>query len=265
MKGGRMAPDQWPGEVFGYWKVVRVVERGPRAARRVEARCVCGETRTLHVDDLRRGGTLSCGCMKGAIISQRFLGRAEPVEVAQADVSLSGVSVDGVALTATEVARFRASQPRDLAADACWPWRGGRSRAGYGRMAVGGRRLLAHRVAIVLATRETIPRGLVVCHHCDNPPCVNPAHLFVGTQNDNVQDAVSKGRIASGDDHGMRRRPERRAVGERHGSAKLTAEKAELMRRMREGGATTAAIGEAFGVSQTTAADVVSGRTWRAA
>ena len=74
-------------------------------------------------------------------------------------------------------------------AGSCWIWRGPRHRQGYGRAG----RNVAHRIAFELA-HGPFDRRLKVCHHCDNPPCVNPAHLFLGTQRDNVQDMVRKGR-----------------------------------------------------------------------
>jgi hypothetical protein len=77
--------------------------------------------------------------------------------------------------------------------DGCWEWRGAKSRFGYGRFIVGRNNRLAHRVAWA-ATRGEIPVGMNVCHRCDNPSCVNPDHLFLGTQRDNVRDMHEKGR-----------------------------------------------------------------------
>ena len=74
----------------------------------------------------------------------------------------------------------------------CWIWMGGR-RGFYGCISVDNKTELAHRVAWTLY-KGTIPNGLLVLHHCDTPLCVNPNHLFVGTQSDNIKDCVKKGR-----------------------------------------------------------------------
>lgn len=86
-------------------------------------------------------------------------------------------------------ARFWAKVDRG---DDCWEWTGIKDPNGYGRCGMFGE-TLAHRVAWKL-TREAIPGGLFVLHRCDNPPCCNPDHLFLGTQADNIADMDHKGR-----------------------------------------------------------------------
>jgi hypothetical protein len=81
--------------------------------------------------------------------------------------------------------------------DGCWLWTGCRNRLGYGKIKV--RSYVtepAHRVALKLSGVE-VPDDMDACHHCDNPRCVRPDHLFVGTRKDNMQDAVRKGRMVS--------------------------------------------------------------------
>lgn len=77
----------------------------------------------------------------------------------------------------------------------CWEWGGARTIRGYGKILKDGGRscLAAHRVSWEIHNGP-LPDGVLVCHHCDNPPCVRPDHLFVGSQHDNMQDKVSKGR-----------------------------------------------------------------------
>jgi hypothetical protein len=79
--------------------------------------------------------------------------------------------------------------------ESCWLWRGGRiSKTGYGTTSVMRKRILAHRASWELHNGP-IPSGLWVLHTCDNPICVNPAHLFLGDRADNMRDAFQKGRI----------------------------------------------------------------------
>lgn len=104
--------------------------------------------------------------------------------------------------------------------DGCWEWQGSRNSHGYGRVAgVGtpGRLVLTHRIAWEL-TNGPVPEGLYVLHHCDNPPCVRPDHLFIGTLKDNSQDAAQKGRLGQAG-----RRLSRERLGEmgRKGAAAL--------------------------------------------
>lgn len=77
----------------------------------------------------------------------------------------------------------------------CWEWQGTRDRAGYGQAKAGRKTVRAHRLSWRIH-RGVIPDGFIICHKCDNPPCVRPDHLFVGTHQDNSQDMMNKGRGA---------------------------------------------------------------------
>lgn len=82
--------------------------------------------------------------------------------------------------------------------DGCWLWRLSCDQHGYGRYASGSRVCGAHRIAWMLANKSDIPSGLVIMHRCDTPRCCNPAHLRLGTQDENIADRERKGRSAVG-------------------------------------------------------------------
>jgi len=120
---------------------------------------------------------------------------------------------------------------------------------------VTGKHRTAHRVAYELAFGN-IQDGMQVLHRCDNPPCVNPAHLFLGTNADNVADKVAKGRQARGDGHGLKVR------GERHGLSRLTADAVMEIRRLSVAGVRRAEIATRFGIHPGYVSLVTSGRRW---
>lgn len=122
--------------------------------------------------------------------------------------------------------------------DSCWEWQAGKTPRGYGRTSVKGHRSLqAHRVAWEV-TYGKVPNGLEVCHKCDNPPCCNPNHLFVGTHAENMRDAVNKRRFP--------RRP-----GSRSGRAKLNDEIVnDIRQRYVKGNISQRALAREYGVTQ---------------
>ena len=102
----------------------------------------------------------------------------------------------------------------------CWVWKGVIEKAtGYGRFWYKGRGLRAHRAALWFFEKKKVGRKYVL-HKCDNPSCVNPDHLFLGTAKDNYADALRKGRVKppSGDDHWTRKHPEKIPTGPNHGT-----------------------------------------------
>ena len=108
----------------------------------------------------------------------------------------------------------------------CWEWQGSRIGKGYGHLNVGrNEHHYAHRLAYQL-TIGPIPESLFVCHHCDNPPCCNPTHLWAATHQENMQDAGNKGQT------GMQVHPESVLRGEKHPSAKLTEDSIQEIRQL---------------------------------
>lgn len=135
--------------------------------------------------------------------------------------------------------------------EGCWPWIGGKDDRGYGKASVGGQKWKrAPRVAWEL-TNGPIPDGLHVLHRCDNPPCVNPAHLFLGTNRDNHADKVAKGRQARGERCGHNKLTEDDVVAIRYAVVVCGARQRELSR--------------ALGVSAQTVCNVVNRSSWREA
>lgn len=161
----------------------------------------------------------------------------------------------------------------------CWEWTGHRNNTGYGTLMVRTDRWRpkgAHRIAWEL-TYGPIPAGLWVLHQCDNPPCVRPDHLYVGTPRDNMADRRDRGRAPMGNNHparlhpeqlaraerhGAHLHPERVVRGEHHGMARLTAVQVSAIRASQLPGVILAVR---YRVSPTTISRIRVGRTWRQA
>lgn len=130
----------------------------------------------------------------------------------------------------------------------CWTWKGATLPSGHGRLTANQFQLYAHRFSYEIFY-GSIPPGMVVRHSCDNPSCVNPAHLELGTQRDNIQDAFRK---------------ERMARGNMLPQAKVTPRAVRLMRRIRvETGLYYTKLGPLFGISATQARRICNRVDWR--
>lgn len=134
----------------------------------------------------------------------------------------------------------------------CWEWVGGRSKSGYGacnRNVGGHRESLIHRWSWYIHNGP-IPDGMWVLHHCDNPPCCNPDHLFLGTQLDNLKDMINKGR-------------DTKARGSKIGLSKLKEMDVVEIKTLIKSGVKCREIAIKFGVSKRTINYISQGKSWR--
>lgn len=150
-------------------------------------------------------------------------------------------------------ARFWEKVCRPAGPDECWIWTAATTN-GYGVFCVDGRNQRAHRVAYEIVN-GSIPdgtgyHGTCIHHRCDNRRCVNPAHLFLGTQAENMADMRAKGR-------------ENRARGERVNCAKLSGSEVKTIRELHVLGMTHRQLAAVFGVNTTTVGRACRGETWR--
>ena len=147
-------------------------------------------------------------------------------------------------MSSSGLARFWAKATRT---DGCWIWTGARNPKGYGRFSLRGKTRRAHRVAWLATHGHWPPDSLMVCHSCDNPSCVRPDHLYLGTAATNQRDAAERGR--------------RRDVA-RNGPNNLS--RAKVLDLLARAGESTSALADEAGVSRRAVQDALSGRTWGA-
>jgi hypothetical protein len=127
----------------------------------------------------------------------------------------------------------------------CWVWNGGKSTpGGYGKTSLNNKTEYSHRVAWEFFYGQKIPDNLCVLHRCDNPPCINPFHLFLGTKGDNNTDRANKNRSNS-------------LAGENHPQAKLTNQHADNIRTLYHNGHSSASLAKLYGVSASTILKII--------
>jgi len=212
-----MKPIDLTGQVFGRWSVVSYESAG-----RWLCKCECGNERIIPCNQLRAGETKSCGCWKREKARIRMTEmRRQPLPSIK---FYSFYDVDPVTQ--------------------CWNWNGSKDKDGYGIFFMSGGKERAHRFSYK-HHYQSDPIDLMVCHHCDNPSCVNPAHLFLGTAKDNLQDALQKGRFA---------------IGDLNGRSKLTSDQVKELLDSTESGA---ALAKKWGVNRSTINRIRRGQGWR--
>jgi hypothetical protein len=136
--------------------------------------------------------------------------------------------------------------------DLCWEWQASKDFKGYGHFSVNGRTIRSHRLSYMIKNgKDSIPEGMSICHFCDNRKCVNPNHLFLGTNYDNVQDRHTKGRDGA-------------AIGEKHGKAKLKEEDVLFIRESyADKKFTRQELAEMFGIKDGEIGNIVKGLNWK--
>lgn len=191
--------------------------------------CDCGNSKVLQGTLVKCGNTKSCGCLQKEAASIFRKSTETPIE-------------KRFFLNFKKTDNFL-----------CWLWLGYKDANGYGIIGQKNKSYKAHRVSWEINNQKKIPDGMYVCHKCDNPSCVNPSHLFLGTPNDNVQDMMKKGRYVSGG------KPNK---GQKNGRALLTNKQAReiisLSSKMK-----VKDIAKKFSISICQASKIINKKAWK--
>jgi len=154
-------------------------------------------------------------------------------------------------------AKVNISGPYSRAMDSrCWEWQGSLNRKGYGQFGMNGTSIGAHRIAWQF-TRGPIPKGMLLLHGCDNRRCVNPIHLSLGTNAENMHDMVQKDRQSRGPRHAAI------MAGQTNGCAKLTEALVSAIRQAYAAGTSRADLAERYAVTRKNIDLVVTRKTWK--
>lgn len=214
------------GLKFNRWNVVSEAQK-PKATNQTgkfwNCVCDCGTERVVYGETIRSGSSKSCGCLKA---------------------EKNAVAMKAMRMLQSGSLRDRFFSRFVKLDNGCWQWRSHTDKDGYGVLPGDRQTTRAHRLSYEIH-RGAIPDDLIVCHHCDNPGCVNPDHLFVGTQKDNAQDALKK---------------RRHYVGEKNGRSKLTKENVKEILTSDLNGQQLA---DKFGVTRSTINNVRRGASWQ--
>ena len=161
--------------------------------------------------------------------------------------SIVGSNLEPVKFTPKQIAYFWSKVEKSDDPNNCWNWTGG-THKGYGKIKLNLVSMLSHRISFEL-TNGHFNKKMCVCHRCDNPSCVNPGHLFLGTQLENIRDRCLKNRSAK---------------REGNGNSKLSLEVIiEAKNRRKSFGETYKVLAKRFGVCERTIMDAVLGNTWK--
>lgn len=209
------------GKSFNRLTVIKRVSTDSIGNAVWECICVCGKTHRVSGVSLRQGRIQSCGCLSRE--NARRTKITQPVPLQQ---------------------RF---DKYALKRDGCWIWAGMRNALGYGVIRYSGKRSFAHRLSFELYKGQ-IPEGMYVCHKCDNPSCVNPDHLFIGSPKDNMDDMRAKGR-------------ENYVKGEQNSNAKLVQEQVIEIRNL-YGSLSASKTAKLFSISKKSVLNIWNRHTW---
>lgn len=210
-----------PNQKIGYLTLLNQSEKVSPDGRRCFwlCKCDCGNHKELNVRNLKYGKTQSCGCLR----------------------SIKNIGYD-------EKMRIKLLKSIEIDENGCWNWKKSKHRQGYGNFPYKRKILLAHRASWILFKGD-LNENVLVCHKCDNCSCVNPDHLFLGNQQDNMKDMFNKKR--------------KNHKGESHPGCKLNKDKILEIKKLLQEGLSQSKIAKKFSIKQTTVSSIKLGKIWK--